>query len=571
MPPLPSLVRLGVASDQMLTISLNDAIRRALEGNNQIEVSRTNVRLAEATLDSLEGIYQPVFTITPQISNQAQPLTNVSDVAVGGNLTSISTTSFTIAPGVSKQFRRGGGRYDFSFNNSRTTSNFNSLSTSYNSGFGVNLTQPLLRDRAIDSFRRDIRIQRKRLEQSDADFRLQVIDIIAQVQNAYWELVFALRDQQNRIANVNLARENFRLTEARVAAGSAAPIARAEVQTELSTRETELLIASQNVSLAENNLKSLMLRNTQDAAWQSQIVPTDEPELDTTDAPVSLEAALAAASANRPELRRLRVQQEINEIDVKFFRNQTRPRVDLQANVSTAGLAGTPVINNNFGVIPTLPPGTPAGQIPLIFGNPQTNSNAFLLDQLNQLRAQLNGINGLQLAPVNSPFITPQTSRVPDNLNGGFGRSFRNIFNFDNRNIIVGVRVELPFRNQTAQANLAGARISREQIDAQTRLQEQIVLAEVRNAAQAVETARRRVLTARTARESAELQLEGERRLFEAGRSTQFLLFQRENALAAARNLELRAETDYNQAQANLQRATSTTLQANNVTVEMPQ
>ena len=93
---------------------------------------------------------------------------------------------------------------------------------------------------------------------------------------------------------------------------------------------------------------------------------------------------------------------------------------------------------------------------------------------------------------------------------------------------------------------------------------------EVRNAAQAVETARLRVLAATSGRENAEIQLEGERKLFEAGKSTTFLLFQRENALTNARNAEIRAETDYNKAITDFQRATSTTFLMNNIDVESP-
>ena len=130
--------------------------------------------------------------------------------------------------------------------------------------------------------------------------------------------------------------------------------------------------------------------------------------------------------------------------------------------------------------------------------------------------------------------------------------------------------IQIPLRNRTAEANLAGARIQRTQLEATTRLQEQSIEVEVRNAAQSVETSRRRVLAARSARENAELQLAGEQRLYQVGRSTTFLLFQRENQLANARNLELRAETDYNKALADLQRATSTTLRANNIIVETP-
>jgi outer membrane protein TolC len=96
------------------------------------------------------------------------------------------------------------------------------------------------------------------------------------------------------------------------------------------------------------------------------------------------------------------------------------------------------------------------------------------------------------------------------------------------------------------------------------------VVVEVRNAVQAVETSRQRVLVARRARENAEIQLEGERKLYEVGKSTTFLLFQRENSLTNARNDEIRAETDYNKALSDLQKATSTTFQVNNIEVESP-
>jgi HAE1 family hydrophobic/amphiphilic exporter-1 len=567
-PPLPSLVRLGVITEQTLPLTLDEAIRRALENNNEIEVERNNVRLSETTLNSLEGVYQPLFAVTPQYTNRVVPVTTTFQGA--GASSTISTKDFTIGPSVTKLFRTGGGRYDAFFNNTRssTTGTFQTFNPSYQSELGVQFTQPLLRDRAIDSFRRDIRVQRKRLEQSDADFRRRVIEIISNVQNAYWELVFALRDQQNRIANLNLARENFRLTEARVAAGALAPLARAEVQTELSTRETELLLASQSISQAENNLKQLLLGDPTSPLWSAQILPTDEPTIDDT--PVLLENALAEARQNRPELRRLRLQQEINDIDTQFFRNQTRPRVDLQSTLSTGGFAGTPFIFTNTGNLNnTGIGGSTSTTIPLFDTSAvNTSANAFLFDQINLLRER----SGLaRLTGTDIPTVPTQPgATTPDNLRGGIGRSFRNLFTFDQRTIVVGVRIEFPFRNRTAAANLAGARIQRTQLDAQSRQQEQAVQTEVRNSAQTVEIARRRVQTARTARESAEIQLEGERQLFQAGRSTQFLLFQRENALAAARNLELRAQTDYNQALANLQRATSTTLQINNIIINTP-
>src|SRR5918911_33597 len=515
LPPMPPLTRLGVTSDNTLTLTLNDAIRRALENNNDIEVARGDVRFAETTLRSLQGVYDPVFTYNPQINNLVQSQQSTLGGATGGSGT-VAQTDIQNDATIDKLFSRGGGQYQFFFNNNRRTTNssFNVLNPVYSASLGVTFTQPLWRNRRIDNNRRQIRIQRKRLEQSDADFRRRTIDVIAQVQRAYWDLVFALRDQQNRISNLNLTRENLRQVEARVAAGAAAPLERAEVQTELANRESDVLLASQNVSIAENALKQLILRDPQSSDWTAQVTPTDEPTFDSN--PVNLNDALADARANRPELRRLNLQKDINDIDISYFKNQTKPRVDLQATLATTGLSGTPVT--------TFDP-----------------------------------ITGL-----------PNPSTVPSNLVGGYGRTVRNLFSFETRNIVVGVVIQLPFKNRTAEANLAGANIQRTQLEASVRSQEQAIEVEVRNAAQAVETARRRVLAARAARENAEIQLAGEQRLYQVGRSTTFLLFQRENALTNARNLELSAETDYNKALADLQRATSTTLRANNIIVETP-
>ncbi|MGH9942034.1 MAG: TolC family protein [Pyrinomonadaceae bacterium] len=554
-PPLPSLTRLGVTSGNSVPLTLNEAIRRALANNNDIEIARNDVRFAETQILAIRGAYDPVITFTPEVNYSVRPVVNIFGGA--GQAGTVSTTDINNNFSVNKQFGKGGGNFTYFFNNTRetTSSNATSLNPFYSSSQGLNFTQPLFRDRSIDFNRRQLRIQRKRLEQSDADFRRSTVEVIARVQRAYWDLVFALRDQENQIANVNLARENFRRTEASVAAGRSAPLERAEIQTELSNRESALLIASQQVTVAENNLKELILRDPIAPEWTASLVPTDQPTFDET--PVNLTEVLTEARANRPELRRLRLQEEINDIDIKYFKNQTKPRIDVGGTVSTTGLAGT-----------TIAPAGVTGPVPLIGGAEvaDTIATAFLLQQINVIRQT----SALNLGPITSPTITPVSSTLPSNLIGGYGQTLRNLFSFDTRNVVVGVSIQLPLRNRTAEANLTGARIQKDQLAAQQRLQDQSVEVEVRNAAQSVETSRQRVLTAREARRNAELQLAGERRLFQVGRSTTFLLFQRENQLVNARNSELRAETDYNKALADLQRATSTTLRANNVIVDNP-
>ena len=551
LPPIPDMTRLGVTGGNTLTLTLNEAIKRALTNNNDIEVARDDVRFAETQLRSLEGIYEPLFSITPQLDKRITP--QQSSLGGSGRSGTTTSTTYTLSPSVNKQFELGGGNYTLSFANSHTnsSSSFNIINPYYSSNLSLQFTQPLWRNRSIDTYRRQIRIQKKRLEQSDADFRLRTIDVITQVQRAYWDLVFALRDQQNQLDNLNLTRENLRTVEAQIAVGTKAPLERAEVQTELANRESSLLLAVQTVSTAENTLKQLIIKDSSDGDWSAQITPTDTPKFDT--APVNLNDALKEARDNRPELRRLRLQNDINKIDIQYFKNQTRPQVDLVSTLATTGLAGTDSS------------GAPAAGtlLPIISGDPDTVANSFLLAQIRDIQARA----GFPLATV--PLV-PSLGGPPSDLIGGYGKDLSNLFGFKTRNVTIGVAIQLPFKNQTAEANLAGARIQKEQLEASTRSQDQVIEQDVRNAAQNVETSRRRVLSARDARVNAETQLEGEQRLYQVGRSTTFLLFQRQNALTNARNAELRAETDYNKALADLQRATSTTLRANNVMVDAP-
>lgn len=542
-PAKPNLGRIGVQTGDPMPLSIDEAIRKALANNNSIEITRDDVRFQETQVRSIRGFYDPVFTVKPTYTRNS---------TTGSN----ATNDFTVNSDMLHFIRPGGGNYQAFFNNTRTENAFaqaqvssgaiagSSTSAIYSSSWGIRYTQPLFRNFGIDNTRRNLKIARRRLEQTDADFRRQTIDTIANVQRNYWDLVFALRDQQNRQANLELTRESLRQVLAKIDAGAAAPLSRWEVETELANRESDLLVATQQVSIAENALKQLVLRDATSSEWTRTYVPTDKPTF-AMDA-VNLDDAIKSAMDNRFELRRLKLASDINDIDVRYFKNQTKPQIDLNTTFSFDGLSRGGASTDSL-------------VVPLISGDPTSNATAFLLDQLRRF-------NPGQTITV--PNVTiPGTSSF---LVGGFGRSLANTFRTDAPNYSLGVTISLPLRNRTAKANLAGAEIQRTQIATQTRQQEQVVIVEVRNAVQAVETARQRVLTARRARENAEKQLEGERLLFDSGKSTTFLLFQRENTLTNARNSEIRAETDYSKAVADLQRATSTTFQINNIEVESP-
>jgi outer membrane protein len=543
-PPLPDVTRVGVVQSNVMPMSLTDAIRKALQNNNDIEVSRDDVRFAETQLRGLYGVFDPIFSMTPQIIHNVTP--QQSTLGGGGATATTSLTTINLSPSVSKQFSKGGGFYVVQLANSRTntSSTFNTLTPFWSSNLSLQFTQPLVRNREIDANRHAIRVQKKRLEQTDSDFRQRTIQIIAQVQAAYWNLVFALRNQQNQLDSLNVSRQNMRNIEAEISAGAKAPLDRAQVQTDIATREANLFLATQSVSLAENTLKQLMLRDPRAPEWSAQITPTDSPSLDLL--PVDLTSALDDAHKNRPELQRINLQKEISDLDIKYFKNQTKPQVDLTGTVASTGLAGTPA-------------GLPAGtDVPLISAG--LSADAFLLAQIQDIQRR----SGFPVATV--PSVT--LNGPPPNLIGGFGKDIENLLKLKTYNTTVGVTISFPFHNTTAKENLAGARIQREQLEASYRSQDQAIEMDVRNAAQSVDTAQRRMVASRMARESAEQQLAGEQKLYEVGRSTTFLLLQRQQELTSARTTELQAQTDYNKALADLQRATGSTLRVNNVTVD---
>ena len=506
-PPLPDLRRMGVVNGDVLALSMNDAIRRALENNNDIEVARGDVRVAEQRLRALFGAYDPVFQITPSFDQRITPVTSVFGGA--GASGTVSTKTLTFSPTLSKFFQTGGGSYELQFNNTRTTTSAtnSTLSPYYSSDLTLLYTQPLLRNRSIDANRHAIRVQKKLLSQTDADFRQRTIEIISQAQAAYWDLVFALRSQQNQLESLNVSRQNLKNIEAQIAVGAMAPLDRAQVLTDIATREANLLTATQGVTTAENSLKQLLLKDSASSEWSAQITPTDTPALDML--PIDLGGALEEARKNRPELARLNLQKEINSIDVQYYRNQTRPEINLTGSITSSGLAGAQA---------------PCGAV--------------------------------------------TCPAVPANYQGGYFQTLSNILDFKTREINVGVTISLPLRNRAAKANLAAAQVQKEQNEASYRSQDQAVAAEVRNAAQAADIARKRIVASRLARESAEQQLAGEQKLYDVGRSTTFLLLQRQNELTTARTNELQAETDYSKALADLQRATGATLRVNNVTVQ---
>ncbi len=506
--PMPSAERVGVDPANQLSLTLENAIEMALRNNNDIDTSRNDVQIAEFNFRGARGVFDPVFATEGYYESRTTPTASIIGGATNG---SVTLGQFFGSTGVTGLSPWHGGSYSLSFTSSRTnTSNTNStLNPQFPTNVIVQYTQPLFRNRSFDVNRRNIEIARKNLSMTDSAFRQRAIEVIAQVEQAYWNLAFALRNLQVQIEAVKQARTQLESNQRQVAKGVLAPIDVVAATAQITTFEQNVYAAQEDVTRAENTLKTLLLTDRAANEWGRPITPISPIRLDPPQ--VGLEVAVGEALKYRPELTQLTANEEINRLDERYYRDQTKPQIDLVGSYTAQGLSGT------------------------------------------ETAAAINPTTG--------------QSRVPQNLVGGYFTSLGNLAALDYPTYRVGVTVSLPWGNTTAKANLGRTLVERSRLGNLRAQAEQVIEAEVRNALQALRSAEARLASAAASRASAEQLLSSEQRQFAAGTTTTYLVLQRQTELLAARGRELQAQTDLNRAISEFQRATGTTLSANNVTV----
>ena len=531
--PLPPLNRVGVDAAEQKPLALREAIELALQNNKDIEVARDNVKIAEYDLLMVRGAYDPKFTAQSYYERIQSPATSFLSGATGA----VETADFTATSRLEGLTPKGGGNYRIDFSSVRATTNnqFTALNPQYPTALTVSFTQPLVRGFHFDLPRRQIEVAKKNLSLTDAQFRQRAIEVITSVQRSYWDLVFALRNLQIQRNSVQDARTQLEHNRRLVSEGQLAPIDIVAAETQLANFEQAEFSALEDVTRAENNLKNLVAEDQRSALWNVSVVPTDD--VDLTPPQVSLSDAMKAAAENRQELKQSDLAREINLLDQKLYRDQTRPEIDLVGSYGVVGNAGT-----------------------------LTSAISPFTVTTNQLVTRVNQLSGLAGLPALPP--TASTT-IPANLIGGYGQSLSNLASNQFNNFRVGVSISLPIRNRTAEGQLGHALVEGKRIATQREQLEQLIQVEVRNALQSLTTTEARLRSAAVARADAEQQYESEKRKLDAGQSTVFLVLERQTALATARGNELRAQTDLNKAIAELQRATGNSLRANNVTVQV--
>jgi HAE1 family hydrophobic/amphiphilic exporter-1 len=526
--------RVGITGE--VSLSLDDAIRMALENNNSIAVSRIGREISKYGVSGATGAFDPVFAVRTSAYRQVTPVSSTLGGSANG---AVDSRAVSIQPQLSGLLPWGGTAYQASFSSARQTSDnaFTTLNPQFPSSLSFTVTQPLGRNFKFDPARQGLAVSRKNETLTFQQLRQLLSDSVTQTVEAYADLVYANEFLKVEVDAVGLARNQVNSNQRMVDQGVSAPVDVIEARTQLATFEQAVYAAQAQLTRAENSLKSLILTNRNDPLWSSSLRPVTALNLNAP--PIALTDAVSDAISSRPEMSQAEISSEINSLNTRLYREQTKPQIDLVAGYTAAGLGGHPVV---------------ASVNPLATGfNP-------IVDRLNELS------NASGLPPLASSGIG--TGGVPPQFIGGIGQSLGNLFNGNYPTAQVGVNISLPLRNRTAEANLSSSLAEGRKIQLQKDNLEQLIQSDVRNNMQAVESSRLRLAAAVDTRNFAEQQYESEQRKFQSGTSTVFLVLDRQQALVRSRILELQAQTDLNKAIAELDRATARTFSIHNITVQ---
>jgi outer membrane protein len=560
-----------------IMLSINDAVALALENNLDIVLARYNLNIADTDIlrakagSTILGVNTGIVQNTPGggvggLSGTVGSGTGGTSVAAGGvgsgtnGLVSSTLgigapiTSFDpILTGTLQMDRNfvestslfspvpvqntNTGTADFSytqgfhwgtdlsvgFNNTHTTATpanaFNAFTPLLNSAVKIQVTQQLLQGFGFLPNTRFIRIAKNNREISDVAFRLQVITTVDQIENLYWNLVYAyenVRVQQEALA---FAQRTLADNQKQVQFGTLPPIQVVSAESTVSTDQQNLILAQTNLELQELLMKNALSRNLEDPILGgAEVIPTSGMQLPAQEPVVPTQDLINDALAHRAELAESRIDLNSREINNKAVRNALLPSLNLFAYYGGSGVGGD--LNPNVIPCPT------TGKKPsLCF----SQGNA---------------------AP---PFQTSTSV--------GYGSALDQMVSSVAPDKGIGLTLNIPIRNRTAQADQVRAELEYRQ--AQVRLQqiENQVRIEVRNAQFDVQQNRAAVDAAQAAANFQRQTLDSDQKKLAAGVGTPTAVLQDQAALTAAESNLVSAMASYEKAEVEMDRATGLLLE----------
>ncbi len=408
-----------------------------------------------------------------------------------------------------------GTQLGVTFNNTQLTSNaarytYNPI---LNSSLGLTITQPLLRGFGIELNRRFIRIAKNDGRIADLVFRQQLIDTVAGIARLYTDLVSLNEDVKVKQEALRLAQRLYEDNKHKVEQGEQAPIEVTRAQAQVASNQQALISAQGLVQQQELIVKTAITRGglANPAIRAAHIIATDSVTVPETESVRPVDDLIAEALRGRPDLAQAGIQVENSQINLKGSLNALRPELDVVGTVQNGGLSGN--------------------------------------------------INAVGAA------LTPGAALYP----GGYGTALGQIFKNNFPTYSVGVQLMLPLRNRVAQADAVRDELQVRQTQVRRQQFEDQVRLEVADAYVAAQQARAAYEAAIQSRILQQQSVRVEQETFDVGLATNYLVIQYQTYLAQAQSTEVAAKGAYAKAVIALDRATASTLEVNQVSIQEAQ
>src|SRR6266436_3761014 len=544
--------------DGKLYISMNDAVALALENNLDIAIARYNLNIADTDVwrakagSSILGVNSGVVQNTPGggvggLGTQVGSGQGGTSVAAGGagtgtgglvvstlgngplitsfdpiltgtmqidhlkiacsspfcgNVQNTGTATFAYSQGF-----QWGTNMAVSFNNSRQVSNspFINVSPALNSNFKFQLTQHLLQGFGFAPNTRFIQIAKNNREISDVAFRWQITNTVDQIENMYWDLVFAYENVRVHKEQLAFAQKTLSDNKKQVEIGTLAPIEVVRAQSTVATDQQQLTVAQTNLQLQQLLMKNALSRTLVDPKLaDAEVIPTSTMQLPAQEPVTPTEELVNDALGHRAELAEARINLTNTEISKKAIRSLLLPSLDLFAYYGGSGLGGAQNPANFCGPNGPLFGCSPAGSV----------------------------------APV------------------GYGSTLNQLVNSTQPDKGMGLQLSIPIRNRVSQATQIRSELEYRQAQMRIQQLENQVRIEVRNAQFAVQQNRAAVESAQAAVELGHQSLDAEQKKYALGASTTTLVLQNQTTLAQAESTLVSAMAAYEKSRTELDRAT---------------
>lgn len=493
-----------------LEMSLRQYLEAVLANNTDVAIQRYTVDTNKNAITRAFGVFDPFVSL-----------------AIGANRSSTQSTDQLGGALVRNDLRQPldfrytqvlptGTQYYVNYNAIRASNNssFALYNPVYNSGFNINLAQPLLRGRGSFYTKLPITIARSRLKAADFGFQDQVLRLLTDAENAYWDVVSARESLRVQEKALDLANQLLKRARRELELGASSPLDIYQPEQQVATQEIAVTQARYRIQQVEDVLRRQAGIDLDPDLRKLPIVLTESPSLPGDNKMYDREAIVQQALGRRPDLQSARQSLDVDELQIKQFKNLLLPNLALTGQYGTTGVGGT-------------------------FFQRQTAAS---------LDGTLNNIIAVQP--------------------GGFGNAFTQMFGFGLPVYGFGLSLQLPIRDHVNMANLADAKLNKKLDMLRIRTTEQQIRQDVLNAVTLVESSREGVKLAQVALDYAQKRVDAEQKKYDLGTTTIFFLITAQQDLTRAESDLVNQVITYRRNLLNLSRRTGDLLQERNLVLQ---